>query len=132
MQITATGVFLKDKKVLLEKRRKDEDNYANLLALPGGHKKKNESARKALVREMKEELKIDVKKTKYMGMFKDKDPTSKDLFYHHAFICKEWKGLIKRTTEQESLKWVNLNNIKKLKNINKVDLKILKKARLVK
>jgi len=131
MQITSVAVFVKDNKVLLEKRRKDEDNYANLLALPGGHKRKTESAKKALLREIKEELKVNIKKAKYIGVFKDKDPTSKDIFHHNAFLCTEWKGDIKKTTEQEAIKWINLNKIKKLKNMNKVDVRILKKARLI-
>ena len=131
MQITSVAVFAKGSKVLLEKRRKDEDNYANLLALPGGHKRKSESPKKALIREIKEELKVNVKKAKYLGVFEDKDPTSKELFHHHAFLCKEWKGKIKKTTEQEAVKWINLNKIKKLKNMNKVDIIILKKAKLI-
>ena len=131
MQITSVAVFVKDKKVLFEKRRESEDNYANLLALPGGHKRKSESAQKALIREIREELKIHIKSAKYIGMFKDIDPTSKQLYHHHAFICKEWKGKIKKTAEQEAVKWIDLNKIKLMKNINKVDIKILKKAKLI-
>lgn len=131
MQITSVAVFVKDNKVLFEKRRESEDNYANLLALPGGHKRKSESPRKALKREIKEELKVNIKQAKYLGMFKDKDPTSKELFHHHAFLCTEWKDHIKITTEQEAIKWINLNNIKKLKSIRKTDIKIIKKAKLI-
>jgi len=131
MQITSVAVFVKDSKVLLEKRREDEDNYANLFALPGGHKRKTESPKEALIREIREELKVNIKKASYIGIFEDKDPTSKDIFHHHAFLVEEYKGKITKTMEQESLKWINLNRIKKLKNINKVDIKILKKARLI-
>ncbi|MBW2982498.1 NUDIX hydrolase [Candidatus Woesearchaeota archaeon] len=131
MQITSVAVFIKDNNILLEKRRESEDNYADCLALPGGHKKKNESPKKALIREIKEELNVKVKEAKPLGMFEDKDPTSKDMFHHHAFLIIEYKGKIKKTAEQEALKWINLNKIKKLKNINKVDVKILKKAKLV-
>ena len=131
MQITAVGVFIKDNKVLLEKRRKDEDNYANLLALPGGHIRKKETAKKALIREIKEELKVNIKKAKYLGRFRDIDPTSKDIFHHHAFLCREWEGDIKKTTEQAGIKWIDLNKIKKMKGLRKTDIRILKKARLV-
>jgi len=131
MQITSVAVFVEDNKILLEKRRKDEDNYANLLALPGGHKRKKESPKKALIREIKEELKVDIKQASYIGMFKDKDPTSKDMFHHHAFMIKEYKGKIKKTTEQAGIKWIDLNKVKTLKNINKVDLRIIKKAKLI-
>ena len=131
MQITSVAVFVKDNKLLFEKRREGEDNYASLLALPGGHKRKSESSKKALKREIREELKVSITEAEYIGMFKDKDPTSKDVFHHHAFLIKEYKGKIKKTTEQEAVKWIDLNKIKKLKNINKVDIKILKKAKLI-
>ncbi len=131
MQITAIVALVKDNKVLFEKRRKDEDIYADMLTLPGGHIKKKETYRKTLIREIKEELRVTIKKTKYLGMFKDIDPTSKDIFHHHAFLCKEWDGKIRKTTEQEAIKWINLNKIKKMKEIRKIDTAILKKAKLI-
>jgi 8-oxo-dGTP diphosphatase len=131
MQITSVAVFAKGNKILLEKRRKDEDNYANLFALPGGHKRKAESPKQALIREIREELRVNIRKAEYIGMFRDIDPTSKDSFHHHAFLVNEYKGKIKKTTEQESLKWINLNKIKKLKNMNKVDIRIINKAGLI-
>jgi len=129
--ITATGFFIKNKKILLEKRRKDEDNYAGLWAAPGGHKKPLEFPKRALKREMKEELNVDIKSAAYLGMFKDTDPTSKKLYHHHFFLVKEWKGRIKTTTEQAGIRWVALGRIKNLKNMNKVDIKVLKKAKLI-
>ncbi len=46
-------------------------------------------------------------------------------------VYEEWKGRIRTTTEQEGIKWINLNRIKKLKNMNKIDIKVLRKARLI-
>lgn len=125
MQITAKAVFIKNKKILLEKRRKNEDNYAGVWALPGGHKRKKETHIHNLKREMREELHTHIKKAKYLGMFKDIDLTSREIFHHHAFLVKEWEEKIKKTYEQKGLKWWS---IKKLpKNVVTVDRKILKK-----
>ena len=124
MQITATVVFIKNRKVLLEKRRKDEDNYAGLWALPGGHKRKKETIRQALKREIREELKVTIKKAKYLGMFRDIDPTSKNLYHHHAFLVKDWGGKITKTYEQKGLKWCDPKKLPK--NTGSVDRKILK------
>ena len=128
MEKTAVAVFVRGKKILLEKRRKDEDNYAGFWALPGGHKRKKETYLQTLKREMHEELRIKVSKAKYLGTFKDIDPTSKKLYHHHAFLCTEWHDHIEKTTEQEKIKWVSINKYKKLKPIRKVDVQILKKA----
>ena len=129
--ITSTAVFLKDKKVLLEKRKKTEDNYAGFWALPGGHKRKTESSKKTLIREIKEELGVNVKSAKFLGTFRDLDPTSKAVYHHHAFLCEEWNGKIKKTKEQKGIKWIYLSMIKKLKNTRKVDIRILRKAGLI-
>jgi len=131
MQITAAAVFIKNGKVLLEKRRKDEDNYAGMWALPGGHKRAKETIKQTLKREMKEELNLHIKKAKHIGMFRDIDPTSKDIFHHHAFLCKEWKDIIEYTKEQERIKWWDLKKFRKIPNHRKVDEKVLKGLNLI-
>lgn len=131
MQITAIAVFVKHSKVLLEKRKEDEDNYAGMWALPGGHKRKNEEIEHTLRREMHEELNIKVTKDKFIGKFKDIDPTSDGLYEHNAFLCLEWEGAIAYTSEEERVKWFNLKDIKELEKLNPVDIKILKKAKLI-
>ncbi|MEE9524975.1 MAG: NUDIX hydrolase [Candidatus Woesearchaeota archaeon] len=129
--IVANAVFLKDNNVLLEKRKKSEDNYAGLWSVPGGHKNKSEPIKKALIREMKEELGIKIKIAEPLGRFDNRDPTSKNIYSHHFFFCKKWEGRIKKTKEQEGIKWIALSRIKNLKNMNKVSIKALKKAKLI-
>jgi len=129
--ITAAAVFIKNKKVLLEKRRTNEDNYAGMWALPGGHKRKKETIYNALKREMREELRINVKRFKPVGIFKDKDSTSNEMFHHHAFLCQEWKHDIKKSYEQDKLKWWNLNKFNNVPNHRKIDEKVLKQLKLI-
>ncbi len=127
MQITAVAVFIKNGKVLLEKRRKDEDNYAGRWALPGGHKRKKENMKQALKREMIEELHIYIKQAKPLGTFRDIDPTSREIYHHHAFLCTEWHDHIAKTYEQKALKWWDLKKFSKIPKTRAVDKKILKK-----
>lgn len=128
MEKTSLAVFLKGRKLLLEKRRKDEDNYAGIWALPGGHKRAGETFLQTLKREMHEEIGIHIKEARYIGSFRDIDPTSKKKYQLHAFLCTEWHNHIARTREQEKLRWIALSRYKKLKTIRKVDKKILRKA----
>jgi len=127
--ITANAVFVKNGKVLLEKRKKTEDNYAGLLAFPGGHKEKSEKIEETLLREMKEELNIRIITYKLIGTVKDIDPTSKEPYEHHAFLCTKWIGEIKETTEEEGLRWVELSKVNKLEHVSKTTLRIAAKLK---
>ncbi|MBD3249579.1 NUDIX domain-containing protein [Candidatus Woesearchaeota archaeon] len=111
MQITALAVFLKDNKILLEKRKKKEDNYAGLWATPGGHKKPSESILKTLKREIKEELEIDVLEAEPLGIIEDIDPTSKKEFHHHMFLCRRYSDNPKKTNEQKKIEWFSINDL---------------------
>ena len=113
--IVASCIFIKNKKILLEKRKKSEDNYAGLWTIPGGHKDPKEKIEKTLKREMKEELGIKVEDAELILNFKDKDPTSKQEYVHNVFFCKKYKGRIKGTTEQKKVKWVRIQDIPRLK-----------------
>lgn len=128
MQTTVLGVIIKDKKILLEKRKKTEDNYADLWCLPGGHQKPDEMIDMALLREMREELDIIVNRYEELGIFNDTDPTSKQEFEHHAFHIVEWKGDIEETKEQKEIKWFTIKDFKKLKH-RKIDEEIIKKVK---
>ena len=117
MDIIATGVFIKDNKLLLEERREDEDNYAGFWSFPGGHMKEDETPEQALKREMKEELEVEIIKFKKLGSFKDKDPTSKKEYNHIAFLCTGWDKHISGTTEQKQVRWIKINEIEKIPNL---------------
>jgi len=108
---TALAVFIKDNKILLEKRKDTEDNYAGLWAFPGGHKEANESIVETLRREMKEELGIEIIEHEFIDSIEDLDPTSKEIYTHNAFLCKNWTGDIKETTEEEKLEWFDIHHL---------------------
>ncbi len=58
----SVGILTKNNKFLVEKRKMSEVRDAGLVILPGGHVEDGETHMQALVREMKEELDIGVKK----------------------------------------------------------------------
>ncbi len=61
-----SGILFKDKKFLIEKRKFNEKLDPGITCLPGGHVEPFEDKEKALIREMKEELDIKVKKLKFI------------------------------------------------------------------
>lgn len=132
------GCIFEDKeKILLEKRYDDEDNYAGFWAFPMGHKRFYETKKGALKREMKEELNIKLKRKdlKFLGKFKDIDPTSKNKYISYIYSCIYPKNKIKKSYEQERLQWLTLNQAEKMNIpavIKKVILKFKKQRHLSK
>lgn len=60
------GIILKGSKFLVEHRSPDEEIDPDIVCLPGGHVKPNESWEQALKREMREELGIEVEELKFV------------------------------------------------------------------
>jgi ADP-ribose pyrophosphatase YjhB (NUDIX family) len=61
-EIIVRGIIIKNRKILVCKNKKKDFYY-----FPGGHVEPGESAEYALVRELKEELNLSVKKLSFMG-----------------------------------------------------------------
>ncbi len=60
------GIILNKNEFLVERRRLDEKIDPDILCLPGGHVRTNESMEEALKRELREELDIEVKESKFV------------------------------------------------------------------
>ena len=85
----AVAVILEyDKKIVLIKRAKEPGK--GKLDLPGGFVDPKESAEEAVIREIKEELMIDLKEPKYLGSYPN-IYKYEDVLYHTCdlfFYCK--------------------------------------------
>ncbi len=60
------GIFLKEDKFLVERRRLNEKVDPGIVCLPGGHVRAHESKEEALKREMREELGVKVKEFRFV------------------------------------------------------------------
>ena len=126
MKKIAVGIFVKNGKTLLEKRREDENNYAGVWTFPKGHKRFFEDIEITLIREMKEELNVNIHKYKELIKIKDIDPTSKKEYEHNYFLCLKWSNKIRGTSEQEKLKWIKIEDFWEVPNHLKIDEKVIK------
>ena len=105
-----SGIFLRDDKFLVEKRRIDDESDPGYIEIPGGHVEDGEPLQKALKREMKKELGVDVLRATMVH---------KDLYTAsngerqriHYFVIKDWRGMPK-SKEAERVYWEDsINNL---------------------
>jgi len=100
----AAGIIIQDRKLLFT-RAQDMDFFID----PGGKIEPGETAKQALVRELKEELDIDVAETDLepFGNFTAEAANNKGKTVHmQAFIVKKWSGTITASAEIEELRWL--------------------------
>ncbi|HSX28431.1 MAG TPA: NUDIX domain-containing protein [Candidatus Saccharimonadales bacterium] len=100
----SAGIIIQDRKLLFT-RAKDMEFFID----PGGKLEEGETAKQALVRELKEELAIDVDAAdlEFFGEYTAAAANHKGRTVHmQAFIVKKWKGAIKASAEIEELRWL--------------------------
>ena len=100
----AAGIIIKDKK-LLSVRAKDMKFFID----PGGKIEPGETAPQALVRELREELSIDVDEAdlELFGEFSAEAANHPGRQVHmQAFIVKKWQGDIQLASEIEEMRWL--------------------------
>ena len=101
----AAGVLLQDKKFLIT-RTKGKDFFV----APGGKIEAEETARQALIRELREELSIDVEERdlQMFGVFYAPAAGSEDKYLQmDVFMVTKWAGEIISASEIEEIKWIN-------------------------
>ena len=98
-----SGVLIANSAVLVERRRADDDADPGLVFLPGGHVEVGESLSRALKREMREELGIQVQKMTPIRVRYYTASNGERQRIHYLHI-KEWKGRI-RSNEAEAVYW---------------------------
>src|SRR2546425_13246179 len=105
IHITATGLIARGGRVLLGKRTSTV-RFAGMWDAFGGHLVPCEEPSSALARELEEELGIRVVRSRFIGIYEDVDPTSRDLFRHYLFLVSRWEGEPRITNEEHSeIRW---------------------------
>ncbi|MFT6836329.1 MAG: 8-oxo-dGTP diphosphatase [Francisellaceae bacterium] len=104
-------VYIKDKKVLCA-RSEGKDTYY----IPGGKRDVGENDQQALIREIKEELSVDIiaKSMEYYGTFKAQaDGKPKGIMVKITCYQAEFDGILSVDSEIEEMKWLDSNGLGK-------------------
>lgn len=103
---TAGGFLIRAGSVLIERRADDKPSYPGLLDSPGGHVDPGETPDETLVREMREELGIELEEY-FLGMvIDDLDAASGTRYRHFIFGITRWRGE-PRAVEGQALRWID-------------------------
>ncbi len=112
VHITVQLLLIQNDQILLMKRKNtgyEDGKYGSI----GGHLEKNEDFQSSLLREVKEEININLKKEdlKFICMIHKKGIT--DNYVNIFFTCSEYSGNIKNNEINKcaELKWFKLNDL---------------------
>lgn len=117
--VVACALIDIDGRVLLQ-QRSDGKEHAGLWEFPGGKVDSGETTNDAIIRELKEELNIDVTAAClaplcFSTIDTQKNTVNVGLEYIHLlmplFICRRWQGIVQPILGQ-NLKWVQAKNLK--------------------
>jgi 8-oxo-dGTP diphosphatase len=103
------AIIKHDNKIFTTRRGYGE--FENMWEFPGGKIEKGETREQALVREIKEELELDIKVSKYLTTVEYDYPS-----FHltmHCFICDVCGGEL-HLNAHNAVKWVELEKLNEL------------------
>ena len=114
VKTTVAVIITKGDKILLTKRSPNMKREPNKWCIPGGHMEIGETPEKAVKRETKEEIKLDIKNLKFLFYYNEYMPKLKI----HA-VSLIFKAITydkpKKSDEVSESKWFTKKEIKKLK-----------------
>jgi mutator protein MutT len=133
INVGASAIIKNSKgEILLGKRSKDMPFYPNTWNLPGGLLDYKEKLEQSVIREVKEELGINVKIIKKSDKVYEVFPTRACSFHTINFVyyCEIIEGNPKSLDETTQVKWFKPSEIKKMK-LAYIHKKILKKEKII-
>lgn len=102
--VTACALIDRDNRVLIAQRPKGK-SMAGLWEFPGGKIEAGETPETALIRELKEELAIDIAQPCLAPLTFASHSYEDFHLLMPLFICRKWQGIVKPLENQE-IKWV--------------------------
>ena len=109
----SSGIIIKDRKVLVE-RSQGKEFFIHL----GGKIEPGETSKQALIRELKEEVRIDVAEDDLELFDQSSAPAanSPEVDVHmDVYLVKKWAGEITADSEVEELRWITSDVPKDIK-----------------
>ena len=100
------AIIKKEDKIFITRRNSGE--FQNMWEFPGGKIEHGETKEEALIREIKEELELDINNLKYLTTVEYNYP--KFHLTMHCYICEICGGTLNLNAHNDA-KWVSLNEL---------------------
>ncbi len=107
--VSACALINEKGKVLINKRPEGKD-YAGYWEFPGGKVEENETPEDAIIRELKEEINIDVSAACLAPLSFTEKNYEKYYVVVLLYVCRKWEGHMK-PMENQQIEWVYPNDI---------------------
>lgn len=101
----------------------------NKFYFPGGKRELAESDEETLIREIREELSVEIvpNSYKYIGTFKaQSDGMKEGIIVKMSCYSADFKGTLKANNEIEEIQWLNYADINKVSAVDKIIFDFLK------
>ena len=108
--VAAVALIDADGRVLIS-RRPEGKSLAGLWEFPGGKVEAGERPEAALIRELKEELDIDVTESCLAPLTFASHAYEDFHLLMPLYVCRRWQGTV-RALESQSIKWVRANSLR--------------------
>ncbi len=133
-RLIVSAIIKKDDTYLLGKKPKDIGPYPNTWQIIGGGVNlEKETAKEAIVREIKEETGIEVRDIKRIWFDEDDEPDKRGELTHYIFLVYEAyyaSGEVKAQDDIAELQWFTQSELKKL-SLPRPSVKLFKSLHLL-
>ena len=115
-RLTVGGTLVRDGKILLGLRSKTKTYYPSVWDVFGGHIESGEAPETALVRELKEELGVDVETCHLLARTPEPDVEKYGVGMCYLFSIEEWSGEPENTSgEHDEIRWFSKTDLVEIK-----------------
>lgn len=129
-KIVLAAVIVNNNQALIVQRNEEEDIFPGLWELPGGKRELLESSETALLREVKEEVGLEVKIISAFSVFDyqiEKEKELRDSTQINFLVKPKGSLVIKLSKEHQDFRWINKEEIENI-NLSTSTKGVIKRA----
>ena len=114
LQLVVSIALIDNNDQILISKRPEKKHLSGYWEFPGGKVEKNETPENAIIREVKEELNVDINNKCIAPLSFSEFDYKKFQLLLLLYVCRRWEGEPK-SMEQNEIKWVKANMLRQFK-----------------